>query len=287
MRGRYRSPLQQLLAGEEDGDRAPPSRQRARLEEEQQQPEAKRSRGFQYSPPRRRAPDAIVGLPMPGPVATISARPAPAMNKLEAAKSGLAEAVAAAPMQVRAQAPLDARAAQISAENRDYKREDRRTAARQAGKHAIGDAHVASLVEWKDVYGIKIEEMIPLFKQVASQRCKPDATTLEAITSTLTKIRGEQNLSSRGLAEFLWRGETGKVAKTIWIGKAGNIIYGSEYVYLKEMQCKDVKEALLNIRDNDHPVRPDEHQARLDAIAARLHAEQTSGAPPPKPRRFQ
>jgi hypothetical protein len=61
-------------------------------------------------------------------------------------------------------------------------------------------------VHWKDVHGLKIEEILKLDKQVRRCRFKPAAALLEKIEYSLSKFMEEQYFSTRDLAEALYKG---------------------------------------------------------------------------------
>jgi hypothetical protein len=61
-------------------------------------------------------------------------------------------------------------------------------------------------VHWKDIHGLKIEEILKLDKQVRRCRFKPAAALLEKIEYSLSKFMEEQYFSTRELAEALYKG---------------------------------------------------------------------------------
>jgi hypothetical protein len=107
----------------------------------------------------------------------------------------------------------------------------------------------ATIPHWKDVHGLKIEEVLTLDKLVRSQRFKPVPATMERVEFTIKTMREERDFSTRGIATFLYKGG----CKSIWFSTRGHFFFGLESMYLDASGAKTVDEALSRLPDDDEP----------------------------------
>ena len=89
-------------------------------------------------------------------------------------------------------------------------------------------------VHWKDVHGIKIEEILELDRMIRTQRFKPIPITVERIEFTLRKMKEERDFSTQGLATFLYKGG----CKSIWFRP--KLFFGTERSYVESMNASSL-----------------------------------------------
>ena len=124
----------------------------------------------------------------------------------------------------------------------------------QAAVPKLADDLVNPDVHWKDIHGIKMEEIAQIDKSVRARRFKPGDDTLERVCWTIGTYRNEQNFSSRQLATFLFKGGI----KSIWIKGDGGRTTGRNYFFFgTEAQYVDTMKRIYakpEWRDEGHDV---------------------------------
>lgn len=124
----------------------------------------------------------------------------------------------------------------------------------------LSEDRVDKSVHWKDVHGIKIEEIAVLDKAVRARRFKPGEDIVDRVEYTLQTCCNEQNFSTQQMAVHLYKGGI----KSIWLRGRGSYFYGTEQAYIETMKgslmrpsidTKTLNVFLIfeNLPDNDHP----------------------------------
>ncbi len=128
----------------------------------------------------------------------------------------------------------------------------------------LSEDRVDKSVHWKDVYGIKIDEIAVLDKAVRARRFKPGEDIVDRVAYTLTTCTNEQNFSTRDLAIHLYKGGI----KSIWLRGRGRgddrYFYGTEKDYIDVMKTVvsrpsidektvDISTIFEQLPDNDRP----------------------------------
>jgi hypothetical protein len=196
----------------------------------------------------RELPDYIArssSAPPPQPVASV-ARPAPPRQRQQ-------PIVAVRTMDN----PESRQTVQVSSSSRTVQKRDRgddESPAVIAGMIPASKAAeiVAStgekIVHWKDVHGIKLEEILEFDKMVRGQRFKPIPITVERIQFTLQKMKEEHDMSTQSLARNLYKGG----CKSIWFRP--RLFFGTERAYLASMEdARDLETAFSYLPNDDEP----------------------------------
>lgn len=104
---------------------------------------------------------------------------------------------------------------------------------------------------WANVHGITMDEIATLDAAVRRCRFKPSDSLINSILHVLDTYRGERDLSSRRMAEDMYK----MGVKNIWYTSKATVVpfFGSEESYLEKMRAKSVTEAWKNMKDDDQP----------------------------------
>lgn len=129
-----------------------------------------------------------------------------------------------------------------------------------------GDTAVSDVTEWKDVFGITKDELITLSRKVAAANFNAIPSVVEPVMHTMTTLRNERNLSSRGTAIHLYKSGV----KAIWVLPGGSYFFGIESQYLAHVRCDTLQEAFNMIQDDNHPVPPERLEERKRRIRERV-----------------
>lgn len=103
---------------------------------------------------------------------------------------------------------------------------------------------------WKDVHGLKLDDILTFDRAVRQTRYRPEGNLLERIEFTVGTFREENYFSTRELAEALHAGGI----KSIWF--APRLFFGSEDTYLQKMRVKTVQDAFNALPSTDGTPKP-------------------------------
>jgi hypothetical protein len=95
-------------------------------------------------------------------------------------------------------------------------------------------------------FGITRDTIITLDKEVRMCRFNPTEVMTERVKVLEERLRNENLLGSRGIADVLYRNG----ARAIWILPKGGFFYGPEAEYLERMRARTVQDALKMVTPN-------------------------------------
>jgi len=106
--------------------------------------------------------------------------------------------------------------------------------------------------QWKDVHGLKVEEMKDLDRLVGSQRFKPVESTVTRLNYMIQTYKEEQNASTRDIASAFYKSGM----KYVWFTPQRTLFYGSEKMYLESHRANSAADVINRLPDDDQPIPP-------------------------------
>lgn len=95
-------------------------------------------------------------------------------------------------------------------------------------------------------FGITRDTILTLDKEVRMCRFNPTEVMVERVKVLEERLRNENLLGARGIADVLYRNG----ARAIWLLPKGGYFYGPEAEYLERMRARTVEDALKMVTPN-------------------------------------